>query len=179
MTQKIVALTGISGVGKTTFLQKLSEALDFQHVTGGTLIAAAREATPKNRDAIRYENLDENQRFLIEGFALTRDPNAKIVVMDGHAVIDDGQRLSEIPCDVFEALDISVMVHLEGDPEQIVANRRKDTSRSRPSYSLSVLEQHQVISRAHAKSVAETLEIPFYVVTHNDIDRLVEILVSN
>ena len=107
-----------------------------------------------------------------------RDPNAKIVVMDGHAVIDDGQRLSEIPCGVFEALDISVMVHLEGDPEQIVANRRKDTSRSRPSYSVGVLEQHQEFSRAHANLIADVLNIPFYVVTHNDIDLLVGILKS-
>ena len=178
MTQQIIALAGISGVGKTAFLNRLAQSVDFQHVTGGSLIAAARAAPPENRDAIRYADLDENQQFLIEGFALTRDPNAKIVVMDGHAVIDDGQRLSEIPCGVFEALDISVMVHLEGDPEQIVANRRKDTSRSRPSYSVGVLEQHQEFSRAHANLIADVLNIPFYVVTHNDIDLLVGILKS-
>jgi adenylate kinase len=43
MNQRIVAFTGISGVGKTTFLRQITERVDFQHVTGGSLVATARE----------------------------------------------------------------------------------------------------------------------------------------
>lgn len=176
MTQRIVAFTGISGVGKTTFLRRLAQLIDFQHVTGGSLIAAARKAKPEGRDAIRHADLDENQRLLIEGFALTRDPSAKIVIMDGHVVIDDGQRLSKIPCEVFKALEVSDMIHFECDPDQIAANRAVDTSRSRPAYQPAVLERHQELSRIHAKDVAEALGLHFEIAARSDVDRLARLL---
>ena len=65
MSQQIVAFTGLSGIGKTTFLRHLAESIKFQHLTGGSLIAAARDANPDERDALRYADLDENQRMLI------------------------------------------------------------------------------------------------------------------
>lgn len=172
MTQRIVAFTGISGVGKTTFLRRLSEQLDFQHVTVGSLIAAARDTDPKTRDTIRHTDLDENQRLLIEGFALARDPNAELVIMDGHVVIDDGVQLLKIPHQVFSALGICNMVHLETEPEQIAANRLGDTSRARPVHSIEILSQHQQASRAHAISVAEALGISCHSVGHADVDAL-------
>ena len=154
MNQRIVAFTGISGVGKTTFLRQLAELIDFQHVTGGSLIATAREAASAARDAIRHANLDENQRLLIEGFVLACDPHSKLVIMDGHVVIDDGDGLSKISSEVFRALGVSIIVHLESEPERIAENREGDTSRSRPTYPSNILEQHQVLSRAHAQACA-------------------------
>lgn len=178
MKQETIAVTGVSGVGKTTLLHRLAKLIDFQHVTGGSLIATARNAPLEARDVIRYDNLDENQRLLIEGFVLTRDQNSNLVIMDGHVVIDDGNRLSNISSEVFRALGVSVMVHLESEPERIAANRRGDTSRSRPFYPSDILGQHQAISRAQAKAVADILGIPFHIVTHNDTEQLARLLVA-
>lgn len=178
MNQKIIAVTGVSGVGKTTFLHHLAELIDFQHVTGGSLIATACEAAPEARDVIRYADLDENQRLLIEGFVLTRDPNSNLIIIDGHVVIDDGNRLSEISSEVFRALGVSVMVHLESEPERIAANRGGDTSRSRPTYPLDILEHHQGVSRAQAQAVADILGIPFHIVTHNDTEHLARLILA-
>lgn len=90
MSPKVVAFTGISGVGKTTFLKKLSERVSFQHLTGGSLIAAARQADADQRDTIRHADLDENQQLLIDGFFVARDQQVELVIMDGHVVIDGG-----------------------------------------------------------------------------------------
>ena len=54
MTQ-IVAVTGLSGVGKTTFLTNLKTRVEFQHLQSGNLIKAAREL--KTSSAILHENL--------------------------------------------------------------------------------------------------------------------------
>lgn len=169
MSQKIVAITGLSGVGKTTFLQHLAEHVPFQHLTGGSLIAAARDARPDERDAMRYADLDENQRLLIDGFSLARDPNAPLVIFDGHVVIDTSAGLQELPVDVFRALGIVKMAHLEDTPARINTNRSKDTSRHRPTHDQKTLSQHQLASRAHAKSIAAELNVEFHIVTHNDI----------
>lgn len=178
MNQRVVAFAGISGVGKTTFLSKFADIVTFQHVTGGSLIAFARDAPADSRDAIRHANLDKNQRLLIQGFALTRDPTAELIIMDGHVVIDDGEGLKNISSDVFKTLDVTVMVHLEANPELVANNRRQDTSRSRPNYGADRLAQHQRVSREHAQSIAKTLNIGFHVVTHDDVAHLAKVLDS-
>ena len=176
MSQRVVAFTGISGVGKTTFLEKFAEQMVFQHITGGSLIAVARNAASDARDDLRHSDLDENQRLLIEGFALARDELAEVIIMDGHVVIDEGDRLMEISCDVFEALGVTAMVHLEADPTHIAENRSKDTARSRPRHDTDTLGQHQDLSRRHARSIADELRTGFYIVTHNDVAHLATLL---
>ncbi|MCA3337930.1 MAG: AAA family ATPase [Roseomonas sp.] len=178
MNQLIVAFTGISSVGKTSFLRQLAKKIDFQHITGGTLIATARGAASDARDSIRHADLDENQRLLIKGFALTRDSNANLIVMDGHVIIDNGEELTTISSEVFKALGVSVMVHLEAEPERIAANREGDKLRRRPAYPFHILERHQALSRTHAQAIAALLCARFYIVTHNDTDRLAQLLIS-
>jgi adenylate kinase len=176
MKQRVIAFTGISGVGKTTFLGKFAELMAFQHVTGGSLIAAAKNSAPNGRDTMRHADLDENQRLLIDGFALTRDVNADLIIIDGHVVIDDGDGLTKISSEVFNALEIVAMVHLESDPMRTAKNRSKDTSRLRPRYDAETLGQHQDVSRLHAKSIAEVLSIGFHIVRHNDVAHLATLL---
>ena len=171
MSQKIVAFTGISGVGKTTFLKKLAMRMSFQHLTGGNLIAAARQADADQRDAMRHADLDENQQLLIDGFFVACDPQVELVIMDGHVVIDGGNSLTELPSTVFRALGTSLMVHLEAEADWIVANRSGDTLRSRPTYASETLDQHQSTSRNHAASIAGELGIGFHTVTHSDVDQ--------
>lgn len=179
MNQRIVAFTGISGVGKTTFLRRLAELINFQHVTAGSLIATARKVVQEARDSIRYADLEENQRLLIDGFLLTRDPNSNLIIIDGHVVVDDGEELSKVSSEVFRELEISLMVHLECDPARIASNRNDDTSRIRPAYTLDVLGKHQLTSRYHAQSIADVLGVPIYIVTQNDTNHLAELLVIN
>ena len=168
MSKRVVAFTGISGVGKTTFLCGLAELVPFQHLTGGSLIAAARDARPYQRDAMRHADLDENQRLLIEGFEVARDPEADLVILDGHVIIDDGNDLQKLSSEVFRALGLTMMIHLEAEPVRINSNRSMDGSRSRPTYDAETLAQHQDTSRAHAKSIAAELGIDFRRVTHED-----------
>ena len=163
-------------MGKTTFLRQLAQLVDFQHLTGGSLIAIAREVVPERRDSIRYADLGENQRQLIEGFELKRNPSAKLIMLDGHVVIDNGEGLSKISSDVFAALGVSLIVHLESEPQQIALNRERDRSRSRPTYPASILEKHQALSRAHASDVAKALGVPFFVVAQNEFSRLADIV---
>lgn len=176
MSQKIVAFTGISGVGKTTFLKALAKRMTFQHLTGGSLIAAARQEDADQRDSIRHADLDENQRLLIEGFFVACDPQIELVIMDGHVVIDSGNNLTELPSTVFRALGTSLMVHLEPYPDWIAANRSRDTSRSRPIYAIETLARHQSASRRHAASIASDLGIGFHIVRHSDLDQFATML---
>ena len=172
MTQKVIALTGISGVGKTTFVRRLSETVSFQHLTGGSLIANSRAQSNVPRDGLRQLNLEDNQKRLIEGFWSSRDSSFNYILFDGHSVIHGPKGLSEVPVDVFRALGIALMVHLAAEPEQICRNRNQDQSRDRPLLNHSEVREHQDRSRQHALKIAETLGVEFLAITTDELPTL-------
>jgi adenylate kinase len=174
MNQIVIMFVGVSGVGKTTFLNNLRPLLSFQHLTAGTLIAAGTRAS--DRDRLRLSNIDNNQQRLIDGFSLQRDQSAEIVVLDGHAIIDTGSGLDEIRADVFAELKIKAMVHLTAAPERILHNRTIDLNRARPLLSMNELSQHQARSVAHSEAVARTLTIPFVEVAATEHEKMLSLV---
>jgi adenylate kinase len=67
---RVVCIVGISGVGKTTLINHLNESVDFQHLSAGQIIKKQRESEigkAQEHDRLREQNIDENQRLLIDG----------------------------------------------------------------------------------------------------------------
>lgn len=170
MNQKVAALVGISGVGKTTFLKQVAKTCAFQHLTAGSLIAQASSIDVAARDRLRLSDVDENQRLLVQGFSAARDNMAQIVVLDGHVVIHSAAGMSLIDSRVFSDLGTGLIAHLEAAPAQIQSNRVLDTSRKRPLLSIDELSAHQARSLAEAQRVAEDLGIELIRLTHDDAD---------
>lgn len=171
MTQKIIAVVGIPGVGKTTFLNKLATEITFQHLTAGSLIAEGKTLAAQNRDALRFSNIDENQQFLITGFHHAKDKDVPLIVVDGHVVIDTGEELKKIGSNIFCALEINAMICLTADPERILQHRLVDTKRNRPILSVQEIEEHQAISVLTTQEVCDALNIPYINMTTDDIDK--------
>jgi adenylate kinase len=71
MKQHVVALFGISGVGKSTLLREISDLVAFQHLEASALIRKGREAAGArdiSTDTLRQLNIGENQQLLISEF---------------------------------------------------------------------------------------------------------------
>lgn len=176
MTQQIIALLGISGVGKTTFLRLAQRTLPFQHLTAGSLINRAREAAT-DRDALRLQSVDLNQLLLLEGMALAIDPAFELVVLDGHAVVDGVTGLVSVGFEVFAKLGVCGIAHLEALPGRIKQNRESDGSRQRPLYEASELLRHQEASALEAQRIADHIGVPF-VRLDGDIDDFIAFVQS-
>jgi ABC-type dipeptide/oligopeptide/nickel transport system ATPase component len=91
MTKSVVALVGISGVGKSTLLRAAAETIQFQHLQASALIKAAKEkqtAETVVTDDLRTADITDNQALLVQGFSDARDPSKTLIVLDGHTVID-------------------------------------------------------------------------------------------
>jgi adenylate kinase len=157
----IITLVGISGVGKTTFLKKLSLQFKFQHLTAGSLITRARDAGERPRDDLRLADLDENQRLLVESFHLACDNSASHIILDGHCIIHGDLGVQYIDSRVFSELGVKRMAHLEADTRQIEINRAGDPTRPRPTLELDDLRIHQLSSLEHARVISSKLGIPF------------------
>jgi adenylate kinase len=170
MKQSIIALVGISGVGKTTFVKQLADELPIQHLTAGTLIEAGRAIKSSDRDQLRLANIDGNQQFLIEGFRQSRDGTKPHIVMDGHVVIHGPKGLEELSADVFHALNIDGMVHLSASPARILGHRGGDGKRDRPALSELEISEHQLRSVTVATSICQSLNVPFLEATSKGVE---------
>ena len=155
-----VAFTGVSGVGKTTFLRYLSQALEFQHLSAGTIISSELRCRSEDRDFLRLEGFDENQDLLVSGFHRERSAEIPIAILDCHNVVHTETGLSKVPTEVFMRLGITAFLHLSASPEAIIVNRSEDTTRRRPVISVYEMSFHQEESLKAAREISHELAIP-------------------
>ncbi|KAB2756963.1 AAA family ATPase [Brucella anthropi] len=168
--RKVVALAGLSGVGKSTLLENAQRTLVFEHLQASELIKAERrecQRKPVAHDLLREGNIDDNQALLISGF-MRRAPKEGLIVLDGHTVIDTPDGLVEILPSVFSAIDVSRFVVLVDDVEKIALRRLSDTRRTRPVRSHEELAEHQEMSVLAAYRAALALSVPLFVVPLNE-----------
>jgi adenylate kinase len=164
MTPPVVAVAGLSGVGKSTLLTRLKNAIPMQILQASALIKearASRDGESLTLDALRAVDLDENQRLLAQGFARRVDRAASLVVLDCHTVIETPGGLIRIDPRVFDLMNVRAMVFLEDEPEEIARRRRNDTKRQRPSTQDLGSVQAEAIQQAC--TIAAALSIPLFV----------------
>jgi adenylate kinase len=166
VTPPVIALAGLSGVGKSTLLARLSSAVPMQILHASALIKDARtsmDGGPRTLDALREADLDENQRLLVQGFASRVNPTAPLVALDCHTVIETDNGLVFIDPRVFSAMDVKALVFLEDAPEEIARRRQNDATRQRPATAVRHLESVQMEAIRHARAIATSLNIPLHI----------------
>jgi adenylate kinase len=175
MRPLIVALTGIPGVGKSTFLTALSSHLEFLPLQASELIQSAREHSVAH-DSLRYADLDENQQLLIQGFEARIIDATNVVILDAHSVIERDSDFIRIDPAVFEAIGICAMIFLMDDPAAILTRRNLDVTRKRPKKSVDSLKDLQAIAWSHATDICRLLQVPLHKMATCDIEHVCNIL---
>lgn len=171
----IIAIFGISGVGKTTLIQKLcQDNPNYVHLQAGTLIRRALKNIP--RDQLRItssEQIIKNQYLLIDEFWKEIEEQKHInVIFDGHSIIDNNQGIIQIPSDVIKGLKPKKIVFIEDNPEAIFDRKMMDHTRDRSGISPDILREQQDKALTQAKIYADELSLPFHSVTPENFDLL-------
>ncbi|MEP1610531.1 MAG: AAA family ATPase [Roseobacter sp.] len=165
-----VALVGVSGVGKSTFLRKCSETIEFLHLEASSLIKEQKrfiEGASATSEQLRAGVILDNQELLISAFKRRSDEEDRLCVLDGHTVIDTGCRLQKIPASVFGEIGIRKIIILQADPNDIQIRRQVDQTRERPQRTTAELQKYQEVVKEHTCEIGEILGIPVAIVTHD------------
>lgn len=171
-----MALTGLSGVGKSTLLQKLATHWRFQHLQASVLIRAARQVPTV--DHLRLANLDENQQLLVRGFADAADANAPLIVLDAHNLIELPNESVLIEPDVFRAIGIDSMLFLTATAANIASRRAGDQARQRQSKSVEELEDVLRLARQHAQHICRMLQIQLSITESSDYEAAANVIAT-
>lgn len=102
---KIVFVSGVHGVGKSTLCGKLSETFGWTHYSCSDLIK-------QNSDYIESSKLvssaDKNQQALLRGLSQLTE---EVVLLDGHfCLLDKREQVIELKFDVFDAISPSAIL---------------------------------------------------------------------
>ncbi len=159
---KLVAVTGVPGVGKSTVITSVLKELEKSKIGcklinyGDVMLEMARERTEvTDRDEMRKLPADlyrEIQREAAERIA--DQAKGKLVLLDTHCSVKKPEGyLPGLPKWVLERLRPEAIVLIEATPEEVAKRRTKDVRR-RDKELIAQIEEHQQLNRAIAMGYA-------------------------
>lgn len=151
----VIFVGGIHGVGKSSLCAEVEASLGVAHHTASRIIKSAVHGALACKTKV-VENMNDNQRLLIDGFRESRK-SATHILLDGHWTLQTSKGFEPIPVGVFRHLQINAGILVVDDGQAI-----SDRAMKRDGRSLSVAELtlHQSIELAHAQLVTKTLDLP-------------------
>jgi adenylate kinase len=176
--KRVVAVLGVSGVGKSTFVRAIGMRLPLLHLQASDLIKAAqarRQASVSTSEELRLGPVADNQQLLIDSFAEATATATGLVVFDGHAVIF-GASITEIAGSVFSNLGCSMLLVIEAAPSIIRSRRLGDIGRARPDLSEAEIGVQQQHATKAAVDIAKQLGIPIHIIAAADVDVVMSLL---
>jgi len=161
---KLVIVTGVPGVGKTTVLTSAiaickERGVDVMHVNYGDVMfeEATAKGLVKGRDEMRRLPIKEQVALQLSAAKKIRSIAEKSnVILDTHMFIrtPDGY-MPGIPSWVAESLLPDSIVLLEADPESISKRRMKDVGiRTREDDEPYRIDEHQLMGRGGAAAIS-------------------------
>ena len=161
--RKVVIVTGIPGVGKTTVIDTAVDMVKKQHnedvlmLNIGTEMfeVAKKQGLIEDRDQLRRMST-ANQREVqrLAGEAIAEKAKAARVIVDTHTLIQTNNGfLIGLPEWVVRPIQPKTVVLVEADPNKIAGRRSTDETRTRDAQLTDEIDTHQRMCRAAAVSV--------------------------
>lgn len=150
-----MVVTGVPGVGKTSVMKGAAHEKNLKIVNFGTVMfeAVKGEGLVSDRDEIRKLPV-EKQRQAQEQ-AAERIHEMGDVIIDTHCTIKThGGYYPGLPEWVLSRLKPHRIILVEAAPEEILARRSHDSSRTRDTEGTEDIAEHQAINRAAAMAYA-------------------------
>jgi len=175
----IIALVGLSGVGKSTFAKNLSSVVLVEICSASEIIKNTLEHSSKKKwtkEEMRLADTDTMQNALVNGFEKVCQSVDHPILIDAHTFIDKGDHYDLVKPSYFKKLGINMIVHLIEDSEIIVKRRAQDTNRTRPQRTDAELTTQQSRSFEQAVKISTSLGIECFQLKSTEYNKLANIL---
>lgn len=149
-------------------LRKVVETANCAHLTASNLIKeqmTIENGQKSSSEDLRTGDLSSNQDYLGRAFQRHAKSNQFHILLDCHTVIDTPAGLQVLPKHTFESLGLTHFLFLYVDPQLISKRRQLDTGRQRPFRDPLELQHHQEIGLKTARDIADSLGLPFEILT--------------
>lgn len=141
---RLVFISGVHGVGKSTLCNKLNEYVDIPSYSCSDIIKSNSEYVETSKVVDKAE---ANQIALINGLSALRNSS---ILLDGHfCLVGKDSQIIELDFSVFEQIAPALIINVIAEPREI---HRRLVSRDGDAMALSLIEslQKQETSNAHA-----------------------------
>ncbi len=169
----IYLVVGISGVGKSTVINRAMPQLNLKVVNWGDIMLeiAKKEYNISSRDKMKFLSQEDTRKLQMKTVEMIKAINGDVLV-DTHLAIESPTGfLQGIPSWVARELKPVKLILIEAPPEDISKRRKKDTSkRQRFAESVDDISRHLDMDRGIAAAISYDLGIPIKIVTNINLD---------
>jgi adenylate kinase len=173
---KLIIVTGIPGVGKSTVLDALkslasesSKEVTVINFASIMLDLAQREKYVTQRDELRHKPIDFQQKLQAEAAKEIKriTKRSKMTIIDTHMVVrTDYGYWSGLPVTVLNELKPDAFVVIEAAPEEITSRRQTDRTRVRDKELLNEIITEIEASRSMVALCSMLTNAPYKLITN-------------
>ena len=152
---KRIIIVGIPGVGKTTIVSKVLEALKAKKISasvsifGTIMFEEAKKRGIKNRDELRKLPVPEQKELQSMAARKIASIADDVVIVDTHAFISTKEGFYPgLPHNALEILMPDIFIMITARSEEIYNRRMKDTTRDRDIISIDAIKKELDVTSA-------------------------------
>lgn len=159
----MIFISGIHGVGKSYFCNKVKLLLNVDTYSSSKLIAERKkEGFPSNKFV---SNIDDNQRHLLDAVDSLNTVSSEYL-LDGHfCLLNDKKQIYRINQEIFRFLNPRAIILLTESPNIIAARRMERDSIQQDLESIKDFQNAEIL---YAKQISEWLNRSLYISNGSD-----------
>lgn len=187
MKARRIVVVGIPGVGKTTVVDRVIEALrsrgiPSERVVFGTIMfEEAKRLGVEHRDVMRKLPLEEQRRLQMMAASKIAEMEVNVLFVDTHLMISTKEGYwPGLPFDVLRTLSPSNLMLVEALPSEIITRRMKDSDRYRDKLGEEEIANELATARSLLSASAIIAGAPMLIVMNkeNHIEEAVSTVLS-
>lgn len=185
--KKTVIIVGVPGVGKSTIISNATATLNKKGTTlntvvfGSVMFEEAKKLGINDRDQIRKQTIDVQQRLQNMTADHISSLNDSIVVVDTHLFIKtQSGYYPGLPMSLILKLNPERLILITANSEEILNRRKNDSTRTRDLISDDEIKRDIEVSLSMISSLSILTGAPFEIIYNHDnmIDSATSLLVE-
>lgn len=185
--KKTVIIVGVPGVGKSTIISNATTTLQKKGTTlntvvfGSVMFEEAKKLGINDRDQIRKQTIDVQQRLQNMTADHISSLNDSIVVVDTHLFIKtQSGYYPGLPMNLILKLNPERLILITANSEEILNRRKNDSTRTRDLISVDEIKRDIEVSLSMISSLSILTGAPFEIIYNHDnmIDSATSLLVE-